>query len=159
MVPPFDWLDCWAVVVVGAVVVVVVCCGFLVVVVGGAVVVVARGGGVVAVGAVVVGPPGGGTVGSGAAEVVVDGGTVVVVGGAVVDGPGTVVGTSFCRFRSSGEAVNSGVGFTPSRAVFMMSEKIWAGKDPPVTPRFPFTFSIGRLSLKPTQTLVASSGV
>lgn len=53
-----------------------------------------------------------------------------------------VVVVTGSRSSESGEAVNRGVGFTPSRAFFITSEKIWAGNDPPVTAR-PWTLDIG----------------
>lgn len=69
-----------------------------------------------------------------------------------------VVEVALSRSRESGDAVNSGVTFTPTWAFFMTSEKICAGNEPPVTGR-PLTLAIGRLSGYPTHTPVASCGV
>jgi hypothetical protein len=152
--PPDDWA--WTVeevVVVGAAVVVV-DFGFAVVVVvcAGAVVVVVRPGVVVAVGAEVVVDSAG--VVDDVVDEVVDELVDDEVGDVVVDAP-----AAGWRFSSSGVAVNSGVGFTPSSAVFITSEKMRAGNVPPVTAFTPRMFVIGCGSGKPTHTPVASSGV
>lgn len=139
VVVPLDSLETSAVVVVvGAVVVVVVLRRAVVVVVGaGAVVVV-----VWRLGAVV----GGATaVVVGAVDEVVD--EVVDDVDEVVVESGSVVVVAFTRSRSSGDAVNRGVGLTPSWATFITSEKICAGNDPPVTSR-PWTPFIGLRSVR-----------